>query len=92
MLSDAIYYFDNDFTRGQGFGIGMGMRNSTGKIYVDVNFKLQIWSLEDKPILDLSPDPTHTKIYTPFGEDGISFRTIGPGAIFAPSFIFGFSF
>ncbi len=85
-----------EFVRGEksfayGVGIGIGYRKTINRFFLDANFRIQNWSLQSKPDI-VENIPGGTKTYEAFREDGLNFRTIGPGGIFSPTLIFGYIF
>ena len=84
-------FIDNKKYLGYGLGIGMGYRKVINRFYIDANFRFQYWGLQSKPTIT-EDIPNGTKTNEPFSADGLTFRTTGPGAFFAPTFIFGYIF
>ena len=84
-------FIDGQTVLGYGAGLGMGYRVALNRWFMDFNFKLQYWMLQDRPTI-YETTSTYTREYAPFIENGVVYRTVGPGAIFAPSFIVGYIF
>lgn len=89
----APYFLDNERSLAYGFGPGIGYRKTINKFFIDTNFRFQLWYLQTKPtILVDGTNQQDIVRYEPFTESGLSFRSVGPGALFAPTVIVGYIF